>query len=52
MVKEEQSVEQSIEDKVETKEEPIVEENTLEEPVQPEAKEGQKLKNSQLKKIK
>lgn len=43
MVKEEQSVEQSIEDKVETKEEPIVEENTLEEPVQPEAKEGQKI---------
>lgn len=39
VVKKEQSVEQSIEDKVETKEEPVVEENTLEEPVQPEVKE-------------
>lgn len=39
VVKEEQSVEQSIEDKVETKEEPVVEENTLKEPVQPEVKE-------------
>ena len=43
VVKEEQSVEQSIEDKVETKEEPIVEGNTLEEPVQPEVKEEQKI---------
>ena len=43
MVKEEQSVEQSIEDKVETKEGPEVEENTLEEPVQPEVKEEQKI---------
>lgn len=33
--------EQSIEDKAETKEEPIVEENTLDEPVQPEIKEEQ-----------
>ena len=33
--------EQPIEDKAETKEEPIVEENTLEEPVQPEIKEEQ-----------
>lgn len=39
VVKKEQSVEQSIEDKVETKEEPVVEENTLEESVQPEVKE-------------
>ena len=43
VVKEEQSVEQSIEDKVETKEEPIVEGNTLEEPVQPEVKEDQRI---------
>lgn len=43
VVKEEQSVEQSIEDKVETKEEPVVEENTLKEPVQPEVKEEQKI---------
>ena len=43
VVKEEQSVEQSIEDKVETKEGPEVEENTLEEPVQPEVKEEQKI---------
>ena len=43
VVKEEQSVKQSIEDKVETKEEPIVEGNTLEEPVQPEVKEEQKI---------
>lgn len=43
VVKEEQSVEQSIEDKVETKEEPVVEENTLEKPVQPEVKEEQKI---------
>ena len=43
VVKEEQSVEQSIEDKVETKEEPVVEGNTLEEPVQPEVKEEQKI---------
>ena len=43
VVKEEQSVEQSIEDKVETKEEPIVEGNTLEEPVQPEVKEEQRI---------
>ena len=43
VVKKEQSVEQSIEDKVETKEEPIVEGNTLEEPVQPEVKEEQKI---------
>ena len=43
VVKEEQSVEQSIEDKVETKEEPIVEGNTLEESVQPEVKEEQKI---------
>ena len=43
VVKKEQSVEQSIEDKVETKEEPVVEENTLEEPVQPEVKEEQKI---------
>ena len=37
----EEKEEQSIEDKVETKEEPVVEENTLEEPVQPEVKEEQ-----------
>ena len=43
VVKEEQSVEQSIEDKVETKEEPVVEGNTLEESVQPEVKEEQKI---------
>ena len=43
VVKKEQSVEQSIEDKVETKEEPVVEGNTLEEPVQPEVKEEQKI---------
>lgn len=43
VVKKEQSVEQSIEDKVETKEEPAVEGNTLEEPVQPEVKEEQKI---------
>ena len=43
VVKEEQSVEQSIEDKVETKEGPEVEENTLEEPVQLEVKEEQKI---------
>ena len=43
VVKEEQSIEQSIEDKVETKEEPVVEGNTLEEPVQPEVKEEQKI---------
>lgn len=43
VVKKEQSVEQSIEDKVETKEEPVVEENSLEEPVQPEVKEEQKI---------
>ncbi len=43
VVKKEQSVEQSIEDKVETKEELVVEENTLEEPVQPEVKEEQKI---------
>ena len=43
VVKKEQSVEQSIEDKVETKEEPVVEENTLEEPVQLEVKEEQKI---------
>ena len=43
VVKKEQSVVQSIEDKVETKEEPVVEENTLEEPVQPEVKEEQKI---------
>jgi signal recognition particle-docking protein FtsY len=43
VVKKEQSVEQSIEDKVETKEEPIVEENTLDESVQPEIKEEQKI---------
>ena len=43
VVKKEQPVEQSIEDKVETKEEPVVEENTLEEPVQPEVKEEQKI---------
>lgn len=43
MVKEEQPVEQPIEDKVETKEEPVVEENTLGEPVQPEVKEEQKI---------
>ena len=43
VVKKEQSVEQSIEDKVETKEEPVVEENTLEEPVQPEVKEDQRI---------
>ncbi len=43
VVKEEQSVEQSIEDKAETKEEPVVEGNTLEEPVQPEVKEEQKI---------
>lgn len=43
VVKKEQSVEQSIEDKVETKEEPVVEENTLDEPVQPEVKEEQKI---------
>lgn len=43
VVKKEQSVEQSIEDKVETKEEPVVEENTLEKPVQPEVKEEQKI---------
>lgn len=43
VVKKEQSVEQSIEDKAETKEEPVVEENTLEEPVQPEVKEEQKI---------
>ena len=43
VVKEEQSVEQSIEDKAETKEEPVVEENSLEKPVQPEVKEEQKI---------
>lgn len=43
VVKKEQSVEQPIEDKVETKEEPVVEENTLEKPVQPEVKEEQKI---------
>ena len=43
VVKEEQSVEQSIEDKIETKEEPVIEENTLEKPVQPEVKEEQKI---------
>ena len=43
VVKEEQSVEQSIEDKAETKEGPEVEENTLEEPVQLEVKEEQKI---------
>ena len=43
VVKKEQSVEQSIEDKVETKEEPVIEENTLEEPVQLEVKEEQKI---------
>lgn len=43
VVKKEQSVEQSIEDKVEIKEEPVVEENTLEEPVHPEVKEEQKI---------
>ena len=43
VVKKEQSVEQSIEDKVETKEEPVVEENSLEKPVQPEVKEEQKI---------
>ena len=43
VVKKEQPVEQSTEDKVETKEEPVVEENTLEEPVQPEVKEEQKI---------
>lgn len=43
VVKEEQPVEQSIEDKVETKEEPVVEENSLEKPVQPEVKEEQKI---------
>ncbi len=43
VVKKEQSVEQSIEDKVETKEDTVVEENTLEEPVQPEIKEEQKI---------
>ena len=35
--------EQPIEDKAETKEEPVVEGNTLEEPVQPEVKEEQKI---------
>ena len=35
--------EQPIEDKAETKEEPIVEGNTLEEPVQPEVKEDQRI---------
>ena len=48
VVKEEQSVEQSIEDKVETKEEPIVEGNTLEEPVQPEVKEEQKIEEQSV----
>lgn len=48
VVKEEQSVEQSIEDKVETKEEPVVEENTLEEPVQPKVKEEQKIEEQQV----
>ena len=43
VVKEEQPVEQSIEDKAETKEEPVVEENSLEKPVQPEVKEEQKI---------
>ena len=43
VVKKEQPVEQSIEDKAETKEEPVVEENSLEEPVQPEVKEEQKI---------
>ena len=43
VVKKEQSVEQSIEDKAETKEEPVVEENSLEKPVQPEVKEEQKI---------
>ena len=43
VVKKEQSAEQSIEDKVETKEEPVVEENSLEKPVQPEVKEEQKI---------
>ena len=41
VVKEEQSVEQSIEDKVETKEEPVVEKELSDEPVQPEIKEEQ-----------
>ena len=49
VVKEEQSVEQSIEDKVETKEEPIVEGNTLEEPVQPEVKEEQHAEENKAK---
>ena len=48
VVKEEQSVEQSIEDKVETKEEPVVEGNTLEEPVQPEVKEEQKIEEQSI----
>ena len=48
VVKEEQSVEQSIEDKVETKEEPVVEENTLEKPVQPEVKEEQKIEEQSV----
>lgn len=43
VVKKEQSVEQSIEDKAETKEEPVVEENSLEKPVQLEVKEEQKI---------
>ena len=43
VVKKEQPVEQSIEDKAETKEEPVVEENSLEKPVQPEVKEEQKI---------
>ena len=41
VVRGEQSVEQSTEDKVETKEEPIVEKELLDEPVQPEIKEEQ-----------
>ena len=48
VVKEEQSIEQSIEDKVETKEEPVVEGNTLEEPVQPEVKEEQKIEEQSI----
>ena len=48
VVKKEQSVEQSIEDKVETKEEPVIEENTLEEPVQLEVKEEQKIEEQSI----
>ena len=48
VVKEEQPVEQSIEDKAETKEEPVVEENTLEEPVKPEVKEEQHVEENKV----